>query len=296
MNLRSARADRSIGYSIMKIALFLDVDRTLTRDFIQHIYAKELNVEKEYQELEDAFQLGLDPDRVKAKNGISSAEFGTRLSKLFGDKHFTRAKAEELFPKVDLWEDVEDLFKWQEKGVAIYLVSSGPNYYIDILVRRNEVPPERAKSSTYHFRPDDGVIYRCNSVNAQDKHDFVRKEIEKYDITIGIGDSDQHDTFVSLCTISMFTTPHKDYIHLTQFSALSRMLEKLLEQEADVPANAGVLDAETWKKVSPREAFHRLSIGLWLLIVGLLIGAISLGYSAHDYLPSKTSAPAQSAK
>jgi len=278
----------------MKIALFLDVDKTLTRDFIQHIYAKELGVEAEYQKLEDAFQLGLNADKEKAKNGISSAEFGTGLSKLFAAKQFTRARAEELFYNVDLWEHVDDVFKWQAKGIAVYLVSSGPNYYIDILARRNGIPTDKTKSSTYYFRESDGVIYKCNSVNAQDKHDFVQREIKKYDLTIGIGDSDRHDTFVSLCTISMYTTAQKDYIQLTQFSAVSRMLEKLLEQSS-APDDAGMLDAETWKKVSLRDAFDRLSFGLWIIIVGLIAASFSLGYSTHDFFQLKNP-PAQAAK
>jgi phosphoserine phosphatase len=271
----------------MKIALFLDVDQTLTRDFIQHVYAKALGVEEEYQKLEDAFQLGLDPDREKAMGGISSATFGTELSRLFREREFTRTKAEEIFPKVELWEHVDTLFKWQDKGVAVYLVSSGPNYYIDILADRNKIPRARTKSSTYHFN-ESGFIYKCDSVNAQDKHDFVRKEMKQYDLTIGIGDSDRHDTFVSLCTISMFTIPHKDYIHLTQFSSLSRMLEKLLEQDATAGQGGGVLDVDTWKKVNITEAFRRLSVGLWLVIAAVVVGAFSLGYSVHDYVPSKT--------
>jgi hypothetical protein len=92
----------------------------------------------------------------------------------------------------------------------------------------------------------------------------------------------------------MYTTMHKAYIHLTRFSAVTRMLEKLLEQ--DSPADGGgVLDVDTWKTISIREAFHRISFGLGVLIIGLIIGAFGLGYSAHDYFPSKIP-PAQSAK
>jgi len=271
----------------MKTALFLDVDRTLTKDFIQHVYAKELGVEKDYQALEDSFQLGLDPDKKKSKNGISSAQFGDGLSKLFADKNFTRAKAEEVFSKVELWPDVDDLFKWQQKGIAIYLVSSGPNYYIDILARRNEIPAERVKSSIYHFREENGLIYKCTAVNAQDKHNFVKKEVGKYDLTIGIGDSDRHDTFVSLCTFSMYTTEHKDYVHFTEFSAICRILEKLSELESTNTTSTAILDVDSWKKVSLREAFQRLSAGLWVVILSSIVVAFTLGYSAHNFFPPK---------
>jgi phosphoserine phosphatase len=283
------------GYRAMKTALFLDVDMTLTTDFIQHVYAKELGVEKEYQELENAFQLGLVANKEKAKNGISSAVFGTRLSNLFAGRQFTRAKALEFFSKVKLRENVHPIFEWQKKGIAIYLVSSGPNYYIDALASRNNIPLERTKSSTYHFRENDGIVDGCNAVNAQDKHNFVQREIGKYDLTIGIGDSDQHDTFVSLCTISMYTVAHNDYIHLTEFSAVSRILEKLLERDAGSTKGVDVLDVDDLKTVPLKEAFHRLSVGVWLLVIGLVVGAFTLGYSAHDFFSSKAP-PAQSAK
>ena len=89
----------------------------------------------------------------------------------------------------------------------------------------------------------------------------------------------------------MYTTAHKDYINLTQFSAISRMFEKLKLQEDAVT----VLDADAWKKLTLREAFRRLSVGLWVALLTLVVGAFSLGYGSHDYLPQK-SPPAQTPK
>ncbi len=53
----------------MKIAVFLDVDRTLTRDYIQQEYARALECEPEYLEVETRLQ----------SQEITSTEFGERI-------------------------------------------------------------------------------------------------------------------------------------------------------------------------------------------------------------------------
>jgi hypothetical protein len=75
---------------VMKIGLFLDVDKTLTRDFIQVVFAEELEVLDRYRDLEDGFQ----------KGQISSAKFGTDLVELYASKGFSKTQADKLFEKV----------------------------------------------------------------------------------------------------------------------------------------------------------------------------------------------------
>ena len=53
----------------MKVGLFLDVDKTLTKNFIQQEYAKLLGCENDYRYIESEFQNGK----------ISSLEFGERI-------------------------------------------------------------------------------------------------------------------------------------------------------------------------------------------------------------------------
>jgi len=63
---------------VMKIGLFLDVDKTLTRDFIQVVFAEELEVLDRYRDLEDGFQ----------KGQISSAKCGTDPGRTIRLKRF----------------------------------------------------------------------------------------------------------------------------------------------------------------------------------------------------------------
>jgi phosphoserine phosphatase len=98
----------------MKVGLFLDVDKTLTRDFIQVVFAEELGVLDRYRGLEDGFQ----------KGQISSAKFGTDLVELYASKGFSKTQADKLFEKVALRQYVYDLFALQRKGVEMYLVSA----------------------------------------------------------------------------------------------------------------------------------------------------------------------------
>jgi phosphoserine phosphatase len=202
----------------LRIALFLDVDLTITEETIQDVYARELGVKAEYDKLENDYRL----------KTINSAQFGRKLIALFASKNFSRAKAEELFHKVDLKSWVDQLFTLQDRGVAIYLVSAGPSYYIDVLRERKKIPKERTIRSIYYF-DEAGVVSKCDAIEDDQKTDFVLKERRKYDITIGIGDNDLHDKFVSVCTIAMLTTVHSNYVHLPNFNAVFLLVDKLLQ-------------------------------------------------------------------
>lgn len=209
----------------MKIALFLDVDKTLTDDFIQNVYAVELGVDQErYARLEKDFQDGK----------ISSTVFGGRMSELFASKNLSKSMAEEIFGKVKLRAYVDDLFKLQKRGVDIYLVSSGPNYYIDILADRNNIPADRVKCSRYKF-DNNGIISGCSAVDALQKTQFVLDWRENYDVTIGIGDSARHDAFVSVCTIAMLTKTDNEFnagfIHVAHFNSVFQLIDNLLKNK-----------------------------------------------------------------
>jgi phosphoserine phosphatase len=274
------------GDHIVKVALFLDVDITLTEDFIQKVYAEELGVEEEYRKLEIGFQAG----------NMPSATFGAQLTALFASKQFSKKQAGELFDKVKLRQYVDELFALQDFGVSIYLVSSGPNYYIETLAKRNNIPISQTKSSTYYFE-NEGIISRCNAVDANAKTQFVLLEKDKYDVTIGIGDNDRHDAFVSVCTIAMLTKPQKgaseDFIHVAHFHSVLLLVKNLLDKKAASEADDGVVHFDPMK-VTIGQVYRRLSLGLWLMFVGLLITSFSAGYTLHEYLPPPKAAAAQS--
>jgi HAD superfamily phosphoserine phosphatase-like hydrolase len=260
----------------MKIGLFLDVDKTLTTDFIQTVFAKKLGVVDQYRALEDKFQ----------KGEISSARFGTELVALFASKNFTKAQADDLFGEVCLRHYVPELFALQERGVEIYLVSSGPSYYIKSLAQRNGIPDERTLCSIYMF--DTGIISSCSSVDAARKTKFVSDNIAKYDVTIGIGDNHVHDAFVQVCTIAMLTTADygasESFIHVAQFNSVHLLIDNLLKGSVG-GGDDTVLSTDDFKgPVTIGAALKRISLGLWILFAGCLITVFGAGYSAHALL------------
>jgi phosphoserine phosphatase len=218
----------------MKIALFLDVDITLTTDYIQDVFAKELGVEKAYLAIEREFQETKD-----------SEKFGSALSGLFAAHKFTKAMAHALFDKVNLRSYVGPVFALQKQGVDIYLVSSGPNYYIEVLADNMEVPLDRKICSRYEFEGPNKEISRCSHpINRYDKVGFVKEALakEQYDFTIGIGDDESQDEFVKLCNLSMLTTGKKrmpdgtvadvsdsNLLLATNFAAVIRLIKELLK-------------------------------------------------------------------
>src|SRR5689334_11559965 len=101
----------------MRIGLFLDVDNTLTAGFIQQAFARLLQVEPQYIEIENKFQNGT----------ISSFAFGEQIIRLFTEAGFTREFAENHYHCVKI-------APWAEKilhlPVETYLVSAGPSYFV----------------------------------------------------------------------------------------------------------------------------------------------------------------------
>lgn len=259
----------------MKIAIFLDVDKTITKNYIQEIYASELGMTEAYEKIEYDFQNKL----------IDFAEFGNRLIPIFAKGGFSKTKAEDLFNKVELRSGAEKLFALKEKGVDIFLVSSGPNYYVNVLGDRVGIPKERVLSSEYIFN-DEGIISKCYAKEDEDKVKFVVNNIAVYDITIGIGDNHVHDSFVNVCTIAMFMEKNVNYIHVPHFNAVSTLVESLLRTptlEKEKQTVDGVVTIDLFKTVTMKTVWSRFSAGLWFAICGMMFTAFTLGASA-DYL------------
>lgn len=171
----------------MKIALFLDVDKTLTKRYIQEDYARLLGCSEEYEIIEGEFQ------RTQ-----SSEKFGDELINLFKSYSFTSAYARKNFEQIQLlpWTDL--LLKLP---VTKFLVSNGPSYYIDMLAQKYNIPQENVIRSYYRFNNDTDLIEGCNAVSNAGKAEFVSEKAKDFDITIGVGDSPRHDgPFLTNCT------------------------------------------------------------------------------------------------
>src|SRR5438132_7728936 len=104
----------------MTIGLFLDVDNTLTRGYIQKHYADMINVGQDYLEIEELYG--------KAK--IPSEEFGDRIIDLFNRTIFNEQFARDNFSKIRLKDSVRPLLKVQSASIKVYFVSAGPSYYV----------------------------------------------------------------------------------------------------------------------------------------------------------------------
>jgi phosphoserine phosphatase len=243
----------------MKIAVFLDVDKTLTQDFIQKEYAKALGCSPEYEEIESAFQ----------RKQISSAEFGTKIIGLFAAKELTEEKAEQLFGTVRLQAWTEELLALE---VDKYLVSSGPSYYIDPLAAKYRIPEKNVCRTVYRFDRRTRIIESCNAVDEQYKADFVRERVGAYDLTIGIGDNAKFDgPFVSHCTIPLLTVTTESTLHIPNFGAAIPLINKLLKLKE--PGSRTFRPSD----MSIPELVRSINVEGWVVLSTLLAFAFGLG-------------------
>lgn len=81
------------------IALFLDVDETLTQELIQANYARAIGCYEEYELIEQDFQ----------NQTIASTEFGEKLICLFAEKEFTDIEAKKHYNDIKKQRWTNDL-------------------------------------------------------------------------------------------------------------------------------------------------------------------------------------------
>ncbi|MGA2369590.1 MAG: hypothetical protein ACLPPV_19215 [Candidatus Korobacteraceae bacterium] len=246
----------------MRIAVFLDVDNTLTTDFIQKQYARVLGCEQEYCKLEDDFQ----------KQVVDSAEFGKQIIKLFASKNFTALAAKKHFKDVKLQAWTDELLRLP--GIDKYLVSSGPSYYIDALAEQYQIPAEQRCRSVYKFNEETGIVDSCAAVSSQNKADFVATRKEKYDITIGVGDSDKMDgPFLSHCTIPLLTARTANYISIPDFQSVILLIQRL----SAIGEEIVVFDPDNW-------TLKQLVRSMGLKGAGYIAAIFAGGYASCEFL------------
>jgi len=256
----------------MKIALFLDVDKTLTREFIQQEYAVKLACEKEYKKIEDAFQ-------QNAAQLDYSSTFGEKIVELFKQNKFRRDQARSFATEVRVYDWTPQLLRLP--GVDVYLVSSGPNYYVEYLAEKYNIPHDRICCSIYEFDDQTAVIQKCTfPVDKFEKAKFVAKRKDKYDLTIGVGDSPEHDgLFLNHCTIQLMTRPSpdkpiRDYIYIPDLNSVIRLVEGLSQSLVSVDVEQGPL----WPKL------RTLTFAGWGIVVGTLLAFLTIGLAIGEEL------------
>jgi phosphoserine phosphatase len=255
------------GNRAMRIAVFLDVDKTLTKDFIQQEYARVLGCESEYLALETEFQRTRD-----------STKFGKELIKLFASRGFTEGRAIDNFGRIVLQEWTDEMLKLP--GVDKYLVSSGPSYYIDALAEKYEIPRESKSCSVYKFDSKTHLIESCAAVSAENKADFVKRIISSqkkpYAITIGVGDSPLMDgPFIAHCTIRLMTVPTDQAIYIPDFNSVILLIRRLSELAKD-----GVFDPF---QLTMPELAREMTTERWIYVIGSLITFFGAGFGVGRF-------------
>jgi phosphoserine phosphatase len=167
------------------------VDGVLTDVPVNMQLATLFRIEKQLELIEDKFY----------KDGDTDA-FNRAFSPLFRSAGFTETTAKDVFDQVELRNRAVDLLDVQ--GADLYLVSSGPSYYLDILANTHHLDIDtRCKYSRYSFGIDGTLSsVRYVAVGEAAKKTFVRSNVDRYALTVGIGNSVQLDgAFLALCTI-----------------------------------------------------------------------------------------------
>ncbi len=251
----------------MRIAVFLDVDNTLTTDWIQKQYAIALKCEEKYKTLEENFQ----------SKTIDSKTFGKEIITLFASKGFTETEANSHFQDIHLRPGTDKLLKLA--NVDKYLVSSGPSYYVDALADRYSIPPDNVCRSVYEFSRQTRLIESCLAVDDQDKADFVRERIakKKYSIVIGMGDSPEFDgPFLAHCTIRLMTVETGKYVYIPSFTSVVQLIARLSEI-----AESGVFDPGSGTIV---QMVKSITVNNWVWIITAFAAVFGMGTAAGHLL------------
>jgi len=213
----------------MNIGLFVDVDDVLTQEPINIQLARLLGVEKELLDIENDFQ----------NNQANNDQFNNVLIPLFQSKELTQNFIIDNFDNFRMKIYYEDILNICEN---VYLLSSGPNYFIDILAQKMSIPQDRVLCSKYRF-DNQGIISSCSSpVNSFMKADFVKRNAETFDLTIGIGNNPEQDSaFLSNCDIKILMNEFRDgYISVRDFGTLIHLINIFKGVDRLKPTQEGV--------------------------------------------------------
>jgi phosphoserine phosphatase len=172
----------------MQVAVFLDVDGVLTDKAINLQYAHLLGVQDKLVGLE----------RLYANREITNDEFNRGLIPLFREAGFSREFSEKNFKYMQMRGNTDKLLR---ASPNTFLVTSGPSYFVDTLRKRRRLPKDRVLCSLYQFDKK-GLLQACiRPVNSAMKGSFVQERASKFDVSIGVGDSEQDLEFLSHCDI-----------------------------------------------------------------------------------------------
>jgi phosphoserine phosphatase len=203
----------------MRIGLFVDIDNTLTRGYVQEYFAKALGVGPRYQDLERLFQEG----------ELNEDQFGSVIVALFSSNGLTLQRAMDIARMVPLRQYAPDVLSLPDRApVDVHLVSSGPSYYVDYLVSEYPHLKRRVIASVYSFDPATGQLVGCEAKSATDKAEFVARHVSHYWITLGAGDNARFDgPFLDLCTLPLHLLADKSKRAGSPYPMISSLVQML---------------------------------------------------------------------
>jgi phosphoserine phosphatase len=228
------------------VGIFIDADGVCVKDSANLQYAKSMGVETEQKVLERDF----------ARKKIDTQQFGREMVRLFRTGSFTDEIAKEKFEEIELEGYAEELLETYRDD--IYIVSSGPSYFILRLAEKYKIPDDRCLYSVYEFDDNDkGLITRCKKpISATMKKAFVKDHLGQYDITIGVGNTPEQDLpFMLQCDFPVFVGKGKEgYLKVQDVGAICSFI-------GDLKKMAGQLEVSEINKkkfISPIESCKKL--------------------------------------
>jgi HAD superfamily phosphoserine phosphatase-like hydrolase len=257
----------------MSVGLFLDVDQTLTNGIIQHFFAREFGYESEFLEIEKEFQ----------ESGTAPKEFNSRLLPLMRRSGVTFSKLAEVGKKLPLQSWAEDLLKIED--AEIYLVSSGPNFYINNLAEKFGIPLERVYCSKYFFEEGTGLIQlNSQGVSVGGKADFVSQHAKKYAVSIGIGDDVTLDgPFISQCSLGFLTQPNESYFYAPNFELIRNTI-RILSRSLTTANTTIVSSVDQLTELSIFAILKSLKVSQVAWLFAAIVGYTSAVYAISAFI------------
>ena len=178
----------------------------------------------------------IDLERSYANREITNDQFNTTFIPLFRDAGFSLQFAHDNFDKLQMRINTERLLA---ATPDTFLVTSGPSYFIDDLVERYQLNPQHILCSRYEFDKQ-GLLCRCvQPVNSAMKGSFVKERATRFEVSVGVGDTDRNVEFLSHCGIRVLMGGNR-----TEYFT-ARELQPILDIIANLQRAANPVDDTT---------------------------------------------------
>jgi phosphoserine phosphatase len=202
------------GRVFMEVGLFLDVDGVLNHKAVNLQFAQLLGVENKLIELEKRF----------ANREITNDEFNAEFIPLFRDAKFTKEFAQKNYFNIQMRANAKQLIA---SCPNTFLVTSGPSYFIDMLVKENNLRDDRILCSRYQFDQEDLLSRDVRPVNSAMKGDFVSAYAPRFDVSIGVGDTEQDIEFLSHCDVRILMAGNRlEYLNVRELQPIIDLIGK----------------------------------------------------------------------